>query len=107
MKTYKNIIYTAIVISLVALFAAGQVAAYGEGNDFTAGENAGFVQALNDSNHSTCAVRSDEIKAESKKASEHHASRLMTDNRSEDYINGFQAAYEKNWLMRADANCGS
>ena len=107
MKPYKHIIYTAIVLSLVAFFAANQVAAYGEGNDFTAGEDAGFVQALNDSNHSTCSVRSDEIKAESKKVSEHHAANLMNDNRSEDFINGFQAAYEKNWLIRADVNCGS
>ena len=107
MKTYKHIIYTAIVLSLVALFAANQVIAHGESGDFTAGKEAGFVQALNDSGSGMCYLPGGDVTSEVKKASESHASKLMNDNKSDDFIKGFQASYERNWLSRIDTNCGT
>jgi hypothetical protein len=107
MKTYKHIIFTAIALSLVALFAANQVIAHGESSDFAAGKEAGYVQALNDSTSSICYISKGDVDNEVKKSSEMHTAKLMNDNSSDDFIKGFQASYESNRLTRINVNCGT
>ena len=107
MKTHKNIIYTAIVLSLVALFAANHVIAAGESGDFAAGKEAGFAQALNDASTGICYLSSSTVDNEVEKATKMHTANLMNDNRSDDFIKGFQASYSRNWLSRITVNCGT
>ena len=118
MKPDKRFIYTAIVLSLVAFFVTSANAdrdfpgnrggvTHGMSHAFNAGERAGYDQALSEFSKYQCVVNIGDLDARTRAASKDYAARLMNDNKTNDYIRGFQSAYVDNWHTRIRTNCGS
>ncbi|MCP3953078.1 MAG: hypothetical protein GY697_12800 [Desulfobacterales bacterium] len=117
MKPYKHIIYLATALSLLAFFVTSASAdrdfpgnrggvTHGMSHAFNAGEKAGYTQALSEFSQYQCTVNTGDLDAKTRAASEDHAARLMNNNKTDDYIRGFQSAYVNNWHTRMRTNCG-
>ncbi len=103
MKTVRNIVYTAIVLSLVSFFAATHVGA--KTTDFYVGEKAGMAQVTKDAKNEQCSLRFSNIDHEAKVASAEHVERLVSEGKSMDYVEGFRSGYERKWKLYLDVNC--
>jgi hypothetical protein len=107
MYAYKKILFGAIVFTLMALFTAGQVGAYGKSHAFTAGERAGIDAVRMDGYLGTCSLGYVDTDDEAKSSVEMHVAKLEQENKPSDYIEGFVKGYENRYEMHANDNCTS
>ena len=107
MKIFKLTFYTTITFILVSLFAVSPVIGHGMSSDFYSGQKAGIEQVGKDNKFGTCMIGFNSLDNELEKARGYHVAKLMSDDRSDDYIKGFKAGYERTWQTRLDINCNN